>query len=57
MQRETMANLVAFLAVARKRSSTRAAAKVEVSPSALSHTTRKPGEQPRVRKHLAKCGI
>lgn len=36
-----MADLVAFLAVARERSFTRAAAHLGVSPSALSHTVRK----------------
>ncbi len=41
MPRETMADLVAFLAVARERSFTRAAAQLGVSPSALSHTVRK----------------
>ncbi len=41
MPRETMADLVAFLAVARERSFTRAAARLGVSPSALSHTIRK----------------
>jgi DNA-binding transcriptional LysR family regulator len=41
MPRETMADLVAFLAVARERSFTRAAAQLGVSPSALSHTIRK----------------
>jgi DNA-binding transcriptional LysR family regulator len=41
MPRETMADLVAFLAVARERSFTRAAAHLGVSPSALSHTIRK----------------
>lgn len=41
MQREMMADLVAFLAVARERSFTRAAAQIGVSPSALSHTIRK----------------
>lgn len=41
MHRETMADLVAFLAVAREKSFTRAAAKLGVSPSALSHTIRK----------------
>ena len=41
MNRDTMADLVAFLAVARERSFTRAAAKIGVSPSALSHTIRK----------------
>lgn len=41
MARETMADLVAFLAVARERSFTRAAAQLGVSPSALSHTVRK----------------
>ena len=40
MPRETMADLVAFLAVARERSFTRAAAQLGVSPSALSHTLR-----------------
>jgi DNA-binding transcriptional LysR family regulator len=45
MQRETMADLVAFLAVARERSFTRAAAGLGVSPSALSHTIRKMEER------------
>jgi DNA-binding transcriptional LysR family regulator len=40
MPREPMADLVAFLAVARERSFTRAAARIGVSPSALSHTMR-----------------
>jgi DNA-binding transcriptional LysR family regulator len=40
MARETMSDLVSFLAVARQRSFTRAAAQVGVSPSALSHTIR-----------------
>jgi DNA-binding transcriptional LysR family regulator len=40
MARQTMADLVAFLAVARERSFTRAAAQLGVSPSALSHTMR-----------------
>jgi DNA-binding transcriptional LysR family regulator len=41
MARDTMADLVAFLEVARERSFTRAAAHLGVSPSALSHTVRK----------------
>lgn len=41
MAREPMDDLVAFLAVARERSFTRAAAHLGVSPSALSHTIRK----------------
>lgn len=49
MQRETMADLVAFLAVARERSFTRAAAGLGVSPSALSHTIRKMEERLGVR--------
>lgn len=49
MQRETMSDLVAFLAVARERSFTRAAAKMGVSPSALSHTIRKLEERLGVR--------
>lgn len=49
MQRETMADLVAFLSVARERSFTRAAAKIGVSPSALSHTIRKLEERLGVR--------
>ena len=49
MHRETMADLVAFLAVARERSFTRAAAKLGVSPSALSHTIRKLEERLGVR--------
>lgn len=40
MPREPMADLAAFLAVARERSFTRAAARMGVSPSALSHTIR-----------------
>jgi len=49
MQRETMSDLVAFLAVARERSFTRAAAKLGVSPSALSHIIRKLEERLGVR--------
>lgn len=49
MQRETMADLVAFLAVARERSFTRAAAQLRVSPSALSYTIRKLEERVGVR--------
>lgn len=49
MHRETMADLVAFLAVARERSFTRAAAKLGVSASALSHTIRKLEERLGVR--------
>jgi DNA-binding transcriptional LysR family regulator len=40
MQRENVNDLLAFLAVARERSFTRAAAKLGVSQSALSHTLR-----------------
>ncbi|HEV7658381.1 MAG TPA: LysR family transcriptional regulator [Allosphingosinicella sp.] len=40
MAREAMSDLAAFLAVARERSFTRAAARLGVSPSALSHTIR-----------------
>ena len=40
MARETVNDLIAFLAVARERSFTRAAAKLGVSQSALSHTIR-----------------
>jgi DNA-binding transcriptional LysR family regulator len=40
MPRQTVNDLVAFLAVARERSFTRAAAQLGVSPSALSHTMR-----------------
>jgi len=40
MPRETFQDLVAFLAVARERSFTKAAAKLGVSTSALSHTVR-----------------
>ncbi len=49
MTRETMADLVAFLAVARERSFTRAAAQIGVSASALSHTIRKLEERLGVR--------
>ena len=41
MARETMSDLVAFLTVARERSFTRAAARLAVSPSALSQTVRR----------------
>jgi DNA-binding transcriptional LysR family regulator len=40
MARESINDLLAFLAVAKERSFTRAAAKLGVSPSALSHTMR-----------------
>src|SRR6202041_2608720 len=40
MPRENINDLVAFLAIARERSFTRAAAKLGVSQSALSHTIR-----------------
>src|SRR5258708_2249755 len=40
MPRESFNDLIAFLAVARERSFTRAAAKLGVSQSALSHTIR-----------------
>lgn len=49
MPRETMADLIAFLAVANERSFTRAAAQVGVSPSALSHTIRRLEERLGVR--------
>ncbi|HEX8574200.1 MAG TPA: LysR family transcriptional regulator [Allosphingosinicella sp.] len=49
MPRETMADLVAFLAVAREQSFTRAAAQLGVSPSALSHRMRKLEERLGVR--------
>lgn len=49
MTRESMDDLAAFLAVARERSFTRAAAHVGVSPSALSHTVRKLEERLGVR--------
>jgi DNA-binding transcriptional LysR family regulator len=41
MAREPIGDLVAFVAVARERSFTRAAAQLGVSPSALSHTMRR----------------
>ncbi len=40
MPRQNVNDLLAFLAVARDRSFTKAAAKLEVSKSALSHTVR-----------------
>src|SRR5919205_636480 len=40
MPRQTINDLLAFRAVARERSFTRAAAQIGVSPSALSHTIR-----------------
>jgi DNA-binding transcriptional LysR family regulator len=49
MARDTVSDLVAFLAVARERSFTRAAAQVGVSASALSHTIRKLEERIGVR--------
>ena len=49
MPRETIADLLAFVAVARERSFTRAAAQLDVSPSALSHTIRKLEERLGVR--------
>ena len=49
MARETMADLVAFLTVAREQSFTRAAALLGVSPSALSHTMRRLEERVGVR--------
>lgn len=49
MPRESMADLVAFIATARERSFTRAAAQLGVSPSALSHTIRKLEERLGVR--------
>ena len=41
MPRQNISSLLAFRAVARERSFTRAAAQIGVSPSALSHTIRK----------------
>ena len=38
MPRENISNLLAFLAIAKERSFTKAAAKLGVSQSALSHT-------------------
>src|ERR687893_1730359 len=49
MPRQSLNDLVAFLAVARERSFTRAAAQLGVSPSALSHTIRKLEERVGVR--------
>jgi hypothetical protein len=51
MPRETMSDLLSssFLAVAQERSVTRAAAKLCVSQSALSHTIRAPETRPGVR--------
>lgn len=49
MPRDTMADLGAFLLVARERSFTRAAAQLGVSPSALSHRMRKLEEELGVR--------
>jgi DNA-binding transcriptional LysR family regulator len=50
MRRENVSDLLAFLAVARERSFTKAAAKVGVSQSALSHTIR--GLEARLRLRL-----
>src|SRR5689334_1685324 len=41
MPRENLTDLIAFVTVANERSFTRAAAKLGVSPSALSHTIRR----------------
>jgi DNA-binding transcriptional LysR family regulator len=49
MPLDPMADLAAFLAVARERSFTRAAARLGVSPSALSHTVRRLEERLGVR--------
>src|SRR5271154_636389 len=49
MPRENINDLAAFLAVARERSFTRAAAKLGVSQSALSHTIRGLEERLRIR--------
>jgi DNA-binding transcriptional LysR family regulator len=49
MPRQTINDLLAFRAVARERSFTRAAAQIGVSPSALSHTIRRLEERLRVR--------
>lgn len=49
MTREPMDDVLSFLAVARERSFTRAAAQLGVSPSALSHTIRKLEERLGVR--------
>lgn len=49
MPKDTMADLEAFLAVAREKSFTRAAAKLGLSPSALSHTIRRLEERVGVR--------
>jgi DNA-binding transcriptional LysR family regulator len=45
MPRERVSDMIAFLAVARERSFTRAAAKLGVTPSALSHTIKALEEQ------------
>src|SRR5579875_1804366 len=49
MPRGNLNDLLAFLAVARERSFTKAAAKLGVSPSALSHTMRELEERMGVR--------
>ncbi len=49
MQRRNLSDLVAFLAVAKERSFTKAAAKLGVSQSALSHTIRELEERLRIR--------
>jgi DNA-binding transcriptional LysR family regulator len=49
MRREHISELLAFLAVARERSFTKAAAKLGVSPSALSHAVRATEDRLRIR--------
>src|SRR5256885_14403436 len=49
MDREDWGSLAAFAVVAEERSFTRAAARLGVSPSALSHTMRRLEERPRIK--------
>jgi DNA-binding transcriptional LysR family regulator len=58
MRRENVNDLIAFIAVARERSFTKAAAKLQVSQPALSYTIRTLEERLglRLRRRRTRCG-